>query len=78
MSLEFVLPMSLEFFVTYVPERFRPEGKVVVRRFSDVQPLAVKGLEILVVGSPTQQFRPTRTTSSFLKSIPKMAYKASR
>jgi hypothetical protein len=23
MSLEFVLPMSLEFFVTYVPERFR-------------------------------------------------------
>jgi len=62
---------NTEITVRAIGEVLGPEEKVVVRRVSDVQPVAVKGLEIHVAISPTQQFRPTRTTSSFLKSIPK-------
>ena len=62
---------NTEIIARAIGEVLGPEEKVVVRRVSDVQPVAVKGLEMLVVGSPTQQFRPTRATSSFLKSIPK-------
>ncbi len=47
------------------------DGEVDVRRVSDVQPEAFMGLDVLVVGSPTQQFNPTKATTSFLKGIPK-------
>ncbi len=47
------------------------EGKVEVRRVSDVQQEGFDGLDVLVVGSPTQQFNPTKATSSFLKGVPK-------
>jgi flavodoxin len=47
------------------------EGVVEVSRVSDVQPEGFEGLDVLVVGSPTQQFKPTGATTSFLKGIPK-------
>jgi flavodoxin len=47
------------------------EGEVDVRRVSDVQPEEFEELDVLVVGSPTQQFNPTKATTSFLKGIPK-------
>jgi flavodoxin len=39
-------------------------------RASEVRPEQVAGLQLLVVGSPTQRFRPMPATTSFLKSIP--------
>ena len=45
------------------------EGVVEVRRVNDVQPEGFEGLDVLVVGSPTQQFNPTKATRSFLKGI---------
>jgi len=47
------------------------EGEVEVRRVNDVQPEEFEGLDVLVVGSPTQQFKPTGAMTSFLKGIPK-------
>lgn len=47
------------------------DGEVDVRRVSDVQPEEFEELDVLVVGSPTQQFNPTKATTSFLKGIPK-------
>jgi flavodoxin len=41
-----------------------------VRRVADVRPEHVEGLDLLVVGSPTQKFRPLGTITSFLKDIP--------
>ena len=38
---------------------------------SNVKPDHLTGLGILVVGSPTQKFRPTGATTDFLKGIPK-------
>lgn len=46
-----------------------PEDVTIVR-VGDAGPGDVAGRRLLVVGSPTQGFRPTKATRSFLKSIP--------
>jgi len=47
------------------------DGKVEVLQVHDLQPEGIKGLDVIVVGSPAQQFKPSGATSSFLKRIPK-------
>lgn len=54
------------------------EGEVEVRRVGDIQPEGFIGLDMLVVGSPTQQFNPTKATSTFLKGIPKNSLKGTK
>jgi flavodoxin I len=44
---------------------------VTTLRASEVTPQELAGVELLVVGAPTQRFRPTPAVSNFLKSIPK-------
>jgi len=51
-----------------------PEDVAVVRA-GNVKPEQLAGLALLVVGSPTQKFRPLGTITSFLKSIPKNGLK---
>lgn len=38
---------------------------------SDATPEHLKGLDILIVGSPTRAFRPTKPITDFLNSIPR-------
>lgn len=47
------------------------QAEVGILRVSDVKPEHLAGLALLIVGSPTQRFRPTAGITSFLKSIPK-------
>jgi flavodoxin len=47
-----------------------PPEDVEIVRVGDVQPEQVTGVPLLIVGSPTQKFRPTGATTSFLKAIP--------
>jgi flavodoxin I len=47
-----------------------PEQEVETVRVSNVQPEQLAGLDLLVVGSPTQKFSPLGTITGFLKSIP--------
>jgi flavodoxin len=44
--------------------------EVEIARVGSVAPGALAGLSLLVVGSPTQKFRPLGTISAFLKGIP--------
>jgi flavodoxin I len=46
-------------------------GVVEVVRIGTVKPGQLAGNQLLVVGSPTQQFRPTASMKNFLISIPK-------
>ncbi len=46
------------------------QGEVETLRVSNVKPEQLAGLKLLIVGSPTQKFRPTAATSNFLKGIP--------
>ncbi len=41
-----------------------------VLRVGEVKMEGLTGLELLIVGSPTQRFKPTEATSDFLKRIP--------
>lgn len=47
------------------------QAEVETRQVGDVTPEQLTGLDVLVVGSPTRQFKPTSTTTSLLKGIPK-------
>jgi len=55
-----------------VPGDDEPVG---LRRISEANPDQLGGLDLLIVGSPTQKFRPTMPTTNFLKSIPKNGLK---
>jgi flavodoxin len=48
---------------------------VEIVRASDVKPEQLTGLTLLIVGSPTRQFRPTGAITSLLKNIPKNSLK---
>ena len=45
-------------------------GEAEVVRVGNVQPQRLAGLDLLVVGSPTWQFRPTPAIKELLKSVP--------
>lgn len=45
-------------------------GDVQISRASNVSPEQLKGVELTVVGSPTQGFRATKSVSDFIESIP--------
>jgi flavodoxin I len=47
------------------------QGDVEILRVDNVKPEHLAGSSFLIVGSPTQRFRPTMATTSFLKNIPK-------
>lgn len=54
-------------------EKLGAHGEAALKRVNQVQPEAFAGLDLLVVGSPTQRFRPTAATTQLLKGIPKGA-----
>ena len=49
-----------------------------VLRVGVVMPEHLAGITLLIVGSPTQRFRPTMGTTDFLKSIPKDGLKGAK
>jgi flavodoxin len=48
---------------------------VEIIRVSNAKPEQLTGLKLLIVGSPTQQFRPTAAINNLLKRIPKNGLK---
>ncbi len=48
-----------------------PAEEARVVRASEARPEQVAGLDLLIVGSPTQKFSPLGTVTAFLKGIPK-------
>ena len=52
----------------------RPE-EVGLQQIGGTNPDQLAELDLLIVGSPTQKFRPTSATSNFLKRIPKHGLK---
>ncbi|MGB3459659.1 MAG: flavodoxin family protein [Halobacteriota archaeon] len=48
---------------------------VEILRVSNVKPEQLTGLKLLIIGSPTRQFRPTAAINNLLKRIPKNGLK---
>jgi len=51
------------------------QAEVNILRVGDVKREHLTGLDVLIVGSPTRQFRPTAAINNFLKRIPKNGLK---
>jgi len=49
---------------------FGSQEDIAMLRVGDVKPEHFVGLKLLIVGSPTQRFRPTAAISQYLKGIP--------
>lgn len=49
---------------------FAPPHSITIRSVAQVTPAQLQGLDVLVVGSPTQRCRPTPAISALLKRIP--------
>jgi flavodoxin len=54
---------------------FGPQDDIATLRVGDVKPDHFMGLNLLIVGSPTQRFRPTIAISNLLKGIPQNSLK---
>jgi flavodoxin len=52
-----------------IAEGLSSEGEVEARHIRDVQADELRGLGVLILGSPTQRFRPTERTKEFIKAI---------
>ncbi len=53
-----------------IGEAFGSKNEVSVVRVGKVSIEQLKGLDLLLVGSPTRGFRPTEAIAAFLKNIP--------
>jgi flavodoxin len=49
---------------------FNAKDNVGISKASSIQQAQLKGLDVLIVGSPTRAFRPTTNITLFLKKIP--------
>jgi flavodoxin I len=61
-----------------VCDTLKQQGEVEVVRVGDAKPDLLKGIDLLVVGSPTQQFRATEAMRLFLKNTPNEVVKGIR
>jgi flavodoxin len=53
-----------------IGEALGAQGEVETLRVGDVRPEQLAAVDLLIVGSPTQKFRPTPGTTNLLKAIP--------
>lgn len=54
-------------------DSFDKGSKAEIIKVSECKPEQLKGLDLLIVGSPTRAFRPTPPISTYLNSIPENA-----
>lgn len=53
-----------------IASQLGPADSVGIVRVADVKPEQLKGIEVLIVGSPTRALQPSPATRAFLKSLP--------
>jgi flavodoxin I len=59
-----------------VGDVLREKSEVELVKVGEAKPEQLKSIDLLVVGSPTQQFRATQTMRNFLSGIPKNGLKS--
>ena len=61
---------NTEIIAQVIKHALEPSGQVEINKIGSVSTEQLRGVQLLVVGSPTQQFRPTATMRGFLDGIP--------
>jgi flavodoxin len=54
-----------------IADALAPQGEVEIQKVDQITLEQVKGVDLLIVGSPTQAFRPTKAITEFLKEVSK-------
>lgn len=53
-----------------IGEGLNKHGKVKLKRLSEASPEILEGINLLILGTPTRAFRPTKAAVDFLKKLP--------
>ncbi len=53
-----------------IKERLDPSGELILSRFNNASSDILENTDILILGSPTRAFRPTKSATDFLKKLP--------
>lgn len=53
-----------------IKEGLDVHGEVTLKRINEASPEILKRIDLLIIGTPTRAFRPTRTAVSFIKKLP--------
>jgi flavodoxin len=61
-----------------IGEALTPQNQVSVVKVGEVNPDQFAGLDLLIVGAPTQRFRTTPAMSNLLKTIPPTSLKSAK
>lgn len=60
---------------TSIKEKLEPSGELILKRFSSTSPEILKNTDILILGSPTRAFQPTKRATEFIKKLPSNSLK---
>jgi flavodoxin len=58
-----------------IKEMLDPSGELILSRFNNAPPNILEQTDILILGSPTRAFRPTKPATDFLKNLPSNSLK---
>ena len=53
-----------------VGEGLNNHGDIILKRLSEASPEMLKGIDLLIMGTPTRAFRPTKAAVDFLRKLP--------
>jgi len=69
---------NTEIIAYIIGSSLKPHGEVEIHRVETIMPEQLAGIQLLIVGSPTQQFRATAAMRAFLQNIPRDGLKGVR
>ncbi len=58
-----------------IKEKLETSGELIFERFSSASPEILKNADILILGSPTRAFRPTKPATDFINTLPSKSLK---
>ena len=60
---------------SYIKDGLDPSGELILNRFNNASQDILKNADILILGSPTRAFRPTKSAMDFIKNMPSNSLK---
>ena len=53
-----------------IKEKLEPSGEIILKRFSSASPVILENTDLLILGSPTRAFQPTKKSTEFIRKLP--------
>lgn len=56
-----------------IKEGLDAHSEVILKRINEASPDMLKGIDLLIIGTPTRAFRPTKAAVNFIKKLPALS-----